>query len=99
MGDMPTPTKEKIGRSIVQNAMEKVHFDPGTTYSDKLIGYADLLESLHFIQNFGVGRHAQRVRVKMTLRLLKQLDNEEDKGIKKAVYSTLNDLNQGDFEI
>lgn len=99
MGDIPTPTKEKLGEAIVDQMMRDVYWDPGTTFSTKVVKYADLLESVHFIQNYGVGRLAYRVRVLLTLRLLDMIEQEEDSEVKKAVDSILHDLNQGDFEI
>ena len=99
MGDIPTPTKEKIGKQYVDDAMDRVYFETGSTFANKAVGYADLLEAVHFIQNYGVGRLAYRIRVKLTLELQDKINNEPDPAMKKAVDSILFDLNQGDFTI
>ncbi len=99
MGDIPTPTKERIGSSIVQNAMEKAYFDPGSSYANKVVKWADQVEALHFLHENGMGRHAQRVRTRLTLNLLEGLDKEPEEEIREAVKSVLSDIQQGDFVI
>ena len=60
-GDIPTPTKERLGTVSTHQK-----FDP---YQDSdhnigaIVKLADLIETWWFIHNFGLGRHAKSVEI------------------------------------
>lgn len=102
IGDMPTPTKDKLGilgRGHLEMVERQVCFNPGTTFSEAVVKWADMVEALTFIRENGMGRHATRVRTKLALRLLDGLDEEPDLELSAAVRSVLSDIEQGDFVI
>lgn len=84
-GDMPSPSK-----------------DGPKSYSDDrggaIVKVADLIEAWWFINEFGVGRHAQQVKGDCHTRLMK-FANECGFIICGHVKAVMKDLSTGEFEI
>jgi 5'-deoxynucleotidase YfbR-like HD superfamily hydrolase len=101
LGDMPTPTKMRLGREMVEEVESGYDHKLAVGYSEsvvQILKVADIIEARWFLQNNGSGRHAQEVLVRITEVLNLRL-TKVSTAICNAAKKIIEDIDNGDFVI
>ncbi len=104
-GDIPTPTKRRIKERgfDLEDLFEDI--DPTyastkyalTDYERQLVKAADLIESIWFLVENGVGRHSRNVKLGIEERLQFLIDNMVDKRLAHVVKMTYSKVLSGEI--
>lgn len=96
IGDIPTPTKSFLGESFrkMENMLQ-IPYDM-TAHERGALKVCDLLESLWYLDMYGVGKHAEMVQDGISKRMNKLISSHPDKFI---MINLIGDVLAGELSI
>lgn len=108
LGDIPTPTKRRLAGMGVGAQVDKLqrecdHITPEDAdvgeLAEIIVGIADIIEAMWFLNNHAMGRHADVVSEKIRAIFAAKMDELLPVGLRPVVHGVINDLEDGDFVI
>lgn len=99
-GDIPSPTKREAKERgwDLNNIYVRVTSRELTPVEESIVKIADLMEAVLFIDENGVGRHAEKAEEYLISMFKEQLDKLPDE-IRLACADVMRTLDNGDFQL